>query len=168
MKTPKQLLDELVPQIQGSGLSATAVKDMLINKWYDELPTVNYLEKVGEVAATQAVVLSQVDELWGMDEIDVSVNSISASSGDSEGGIQVPAHIADGLSRKQLERMKFTLGGGLVLTLLKPMLDKKAIKITTEGGFMYRGRTYRVLEVNEVVNWPLILGNLYLVVNCGG
>ena len=175
MNTPKSVLDSCMKEIYDNKLDLTKIVTLLESRWKESFPVIQVAPtqiKTQAVAAPapKAIVF---DDLWGEDLGSGLGDELGVASPENSETVvvvgdkkSVPAHVADGLSMGQLERMGFT-GGGLVITLLLPALTRGKIVLKVGDAVFYKGVQFSILQCKEVVNWEQVKGNLYFVANCG-
>jgi hypothetical protein len=182
MVSPKQILDTCLAEIYNGELTANQATALIYTKWEQQYPliqvagtSIQTVEKQVATSTTTTTVTDSIDDLWGddlgesiADELGVEPSTETVTEEVVTVGekVTIAAHISDGLSKPQLDRMGFT-GGGLVITMVLPQLVKKKVTLKEGDAVFYKGSQYRILEKKEVVQWTHIDGNLYLVLNCG-
>ena len=177
MATPKTLLYAVLKDIYEKSLVGSAAINYLIDKWQNEFTGIRYFPTEQEVTkVAPSAPTGDFDEMWGedigasyYDELGlappVEEDEITYVIDDSK-AVGIYAHVAEGLTKVQTDRMGFT-PGGLVMTLLNPELAKVNIKIEKFGKVYYQGQYHSIQEVSQAVVWDQVGGNLFTIINCG-
>lgn len=184
--TPQAIAKAVIREMVESGGDIKIATARMIDLWQDAFPLVRYLDDAGVLeakrkkekkkepikkTATDALRADlSFDEVWGNDIADDTAYAGLAMEFTDEKIPDVPkydlhVHVSEGLTRTQLARTGFKEHGGVVATILNPMLVEVGAAIHKNSHFYFRAQLYRVAEVATLVNWDVYGGPLYTAVN---
>jgi len=185
--TPQTIAKAAIQEMVSLGKDAKYATERMIDVWQDAFPLVRYLDDAGALEAkrkkerkkeppkkTPVDVLKAdlaFNEVWGGDIADDTAYAGLAMEFEGDEVPDVPtfdihAHKTEGLTRSQLARTGFQEHGGVVLTLLNPMLVALDAKVQINSHVYFGAQLYRIAEMKPLVNWELYGGPLYTAVNC--
>jgi hypothetical protein len=181
--TPQQVTKAVLREMTDQSKDVKWAVGRMCELWKDAFPIVKYVDDVDFLSSKKKTDGSMkkrptddlglgFDEVWGEDLDDVSsflgtaVTSKPKPEGPAVQSVEFNAHVTEGLTRAQLEKTGFVQLGGLVLTLLNPMLQSITIKVRKGCHIVCRAQRYEIVENIEIVNWPEYKGHLYTVINC--
>lgn len=186
--TPQTIAKAAINEMVTLGKKPEYANTKMIALWEDAFPIIAYLDDADLVKARRASATKStakptatdmlradisIGELWGEDINDNSTYAglamEAAASEAKEMGIEpieLHAHLAEGLTRSQLARTGFKEHGGLVLTMLNPMLAEYEARVRVGSHMFFRAQRYHIAETTDIVKWEGSKGgHLYKIVN---
>lgn len=185
---PSHITKAVIKEMVEENKDATYAKNKMIDLWQDAFPILAYLDDVEAIkkkksAAKKAAPPKKTAtdslkadigfaELWGDDINDATAYAGLAMSSAKEAAeelevtpVELHGHLAEGLTRAQLARTGFKEHGGMVLTLLNPMLESLKTNVRVGSHLYFRANRYVIAEKTEILMWDAIKKNLYTVIN---
>ena len=184
--TPQGIAKAVIQVMVSGGKDVEFATERMVDLWQDAFPLIRYLDDAGALDALRSREKEKTapkssptdalradltfDEVWGGDIGDDTAYAGLAIELDREGAQNVPqfsihAHVHEGLTRSQLARTGFKEHGGIVLTLLNPMLEELGADVRIGSHFFFKAQLFKAVEMKPLVKWELLGGHLYTAVN---
>lgn len=179
MPTPSTITKAVISEMIQRGEKPKWAYQKMISLWEEAYPIVRYIDDAAlqkkkksskkSPAPTDALMSDiSFNDVWEQNDISDQAAyaglGVSDNRGEDTPTYDLNAHIHAELTRSQLARTGFSVHGGIVLTMLKPMLAELGVEVRVGSHFTCRASRYEVKEITSIVKWES--DDLYVVANC--